>query len=129
MSHRKNKKFSKFLLKNLEQLHSISSAESKQAQNDLLSEADADLISAIVEIATNCLLGNIYCSENRRQKLKTYKSELENIRKIRRLSKKLKLEKELIIRANSRIDSEQSLFSLLLPPALATISLNLVDER
>lgn len=127
MSHRKNKKFSKFLTDNLEQLHSISSAESIQAQNDLLSSADSKLISAIVEIAANCLLGNIYCSENRRLKLKAYKSELEKIRKLRRLTKKLKKERELIIRANSSVEKEKSLFSLLLPPALATISLNLID--
>lgn len=125
MSQRRNKKFSKFLLQKYEQLHSLSS-KSLENQNDILSTADAKLISALVEICTNFLIGNIYCSEPRRQKLKPHRSALKKICRIRKLSKKLRKEREILLEANNSTTGE-SLLNLLLPCALATISLNLAD--
>lgn len=126
MSQRTPKKFSKFLLKKLEQLHSLSSATTEKSK-EILTTADAELISALVEIATNFLLGNISCCEPRRQKLKPFKSAIKAICRIHGLSKTLKREREIILNANFAIESGKQLFSLLLPCALATISLNLAD--
>lgn len=111
---------SKHLRKNLDLLELLQRIP-KQTQKHLIAKADRSLIISICELCHNLCAGTFCCSPKYKRALKLYRKQLTQLASRKKLSKNLRVEKNIISQKGGGLD----FLSYLIPPALEFIYHNL----